>query len=379
MSSTKIIMVMSLMILVFLFGGLALGFILSTGSFLDNQSARVQINDRNTMQQLVMYNSLIAYACDSRSGGYGGDWASWKEYKDYAKGTSELSFDDLRDSMSTSNLVCSGTPQKLPTDGIGGEMKKAGKKFLDVGKPDVGSWGNDQDGKYSKMRFEVTKNIKLGTINPATGKIIGCFVQEGGPGGDTVYIWADPDSAAATTYNDDYSGDSMKCVTADPTDKSDGTSGDSDNAAVTGGAWGGPTIAVHLMGYGFDITDFHRKATHWRTITLKAGGAVSAGKRYIPIGGDDDVDVDIEAYEYALCEGAKGYIQTNTGGPHSYKTGPDLEDTQDPGYTPDNPPGEPGEKVGNHPVDYNNIHPFIVITDPGNVAAPGTCEPSGWS
>ena len=64
----------------------------------------------------------------------------------------------------------------------------------------------------------------------------------------------------------------------------------------------------------------------------------------------DKFEHDIDAYEFELPEGTKGYVQTNTGCVN-----------QNPIHSRADPPGEANKEFKSDTCD-NKLHPFIVIT-----------------
>lgn len=379
MSSSKIIMVMAMIIMVFLAGGLLLGFIISTGGFLDKQSGRVMIDSNDAFQQMVFFNAVRAYQCDDRGGGYKDAWNSWQHYKQKADSRTDISFQDLKDAMPATSpeLTCSGTPNNLPLSNYGGATREFVGGALDsLGAGETGDWGNDQQGRFGRIKFEIntsglpTNSIQLGN---AASPREGAFCHDG-QNTDTVFIWSSPEDPSLSVLNQETNID---CVTFDNSDNSGHVSSSAIHSQSSFMDDKGPLIPVTLIGYDFDINSLKDLAPgdylDRVEVTVKDGGVGGWASRNVPgasfiTGSSGSKDFNVQGYPWTLCDEARGYIQTNVGGPASAQ-GPNS-DLSNPGYTPQNPPGVDKEQPGDHPIDANSIHPFIVITDRG------TYEPS---
>lgn len=327
MASSKVIMVMAMLILIFLFGGLMLGFILQSQGVLEKQSGRVVINDEATMVQMATHVALRAYNCDDNGGGHYSaadaidivphvdgykHWEDWQDYIEYADGSGpRFSFQDLKDAT-PGNLQCSGTGSSLPltTDGF---LNKLG------GAVTASHFGNDQEGRYGRMEFVVNETIVVG--------------------GD-----GDPD-ANHGCYGLDHSGPdkltNMYIGVADEDDKNifefDNSIGGLDCHAI-----GNPSQTVNV-----DSSGGPQKATllTWTVIGDKNDAASS---------GDIWNGGELETDAFEICEGATGYVQANTGSDSMAEpTGSEysLQDT----------PGGNGEQEGGSILAGNKVRLFMVV------------------
>jgi|GEM_PF-2174752 len=325
-----------------MFGVIMASFVFTMGSSAEGiASSEIEINNTRQMSQLVLYDSLIAYQCSPNQGGYeiltkdetlGSYWSAWTEYKD-ASGASAtaINWDHLE--AAGSNLKCYGSESKLPgTDGA-----------LDFALDN--SWLNDQQGKYSRKDFRITKKVILGP----------CIAYENGDSGPS---GSDPQDAVFL-FSDESSNP---------------------GAAVTNYARGGILASITSVNnrgpnYGFggkmNPSDC-MKPNHWH-----GGGTTDSIVSVVTVIGAEDVEDDITGegwdhvdsssitgtqgddsftvYKYKLCKGTRGYIQTNVG-PNSDEKSRGLD------YSVENPPGSADVETGND-RETNIIHPFIVFTE----------------
>lgn len=303
--------------------------------FLQTNSNRVSIDDEATMHQLILYDSTIAYVCSDEKGGfYRGNalaWESFESFKNNAGPQTPWSFDDLKKSLPASkSLVCSGSTQSIPTPS---------NKLSNIG---GAKWINDQEGKFSKMRFSIEKDIELGDEN-------GCFgftgnKYSGDVFSDTGFVFSDKNSPNIFKFvfkNTDQLEDCRKFR------------GDQAIHEVQRDSFSGNWMK-----------DNGDQPNVFSTVTVMASDRVSPlqkGSKGGTFIGDAGVTVGRKTFE--LCKGTKGYIQTNTGGKDAVK-GP-SGNLDDPNYSPENPPGfSDKEKTGNGKTE-NKVHPFIVITSNG--------------
>lgn len=363
MASSKIMMVMSLIILVFLFGGLMMGFILQSQGVLEDQSGRATINNDATMAQLAIHVSTRAYNCNGEGGGHfevadaipGVDsfklWEDWQSYMTYAENNPGVSFEDL-EASTPGKLSCSGTASTLPFQDK--TLLQGAANFVTQS-----HWGNDQEGRYGRVKFEFNETVDLGragTKNTGSGSYEGCYgldiERPGGPGsaqGITDIMVAITDDTEYNLFNRNFEFDPTTCI-----DHSDGESTvevQSDDG--NGGAQDGALLTMNVLGpeapnpqpssMSFSYSTGFWTATHG--------------------------DGNLETYGFRVCKGAKGYIQANTGGKNAAVGDADPSSAPGPhnmNYEIDNPPGKHGEQVGGTAGTDNQIRLFMVITKGGD-------------
>jgi hypothetical protein len=375
MSSSKVVTVMALLILVFMFGGLLLSIILQTEGFLDNQSNRVTVNNPETFSQLAAHVALRAYHCNYDGGGQvSGDWLSsgrfkawgpWKAYIDYAESHSSLTFEDLRNSK-PGQLSCSGTAASLPFQDA--TLKQGASNFNPV--QSGGGWGNDQEGKFSRMKFKFNKSLWLTAID-GTGDQHGCYAfntgedagtSSGGtgPGGITPFVisLSDSEDFAAMELNSRHGGDPIyenggwDCLSV----KGDSIVNPDDNGDDQTGAW------IHMIIMSADHLDPDAAVDGFPNKGTCSSCPVPSVTGYSQGGASGNTD--LLATDFYICKGATGYIQANTGPPQvNYGIGSSISTAE---YTPENPPGKSGEQVGGTQKTENYIRLFAVFTDIGD-------------
>lgn len=315
-----------------MFGVLIASFVFTMGSSAEGiASSEMQINNTEQMNQLVLYNAVIAYQCTPNKGGYeirtgswiGNYWSAWTEYKE-ASGASATGINWGHLEAAGSDLECYGSESKLP--GIEGNI-------VDVYDD---SWLNDQGGKFSRKYFEITtENVRLG---PCLGYENSKNGKSGSDPQDVTFLFADEttDSGMALAsgslgsfFNNKgpgYSfGGSLSELDCQTVGSTSAGSLDGNDAVV---------ITVNLLGE-VDTGD--------ADFTRNADGEPSVGK--------GNLDTNFETYRYTLCKGTKGYIQTNVGGA-----------TESAPFTTSNPPGLSDKEVGTD-SEVNFVHPFIVFTE----------------
>lgn len=96
---------------------------------------KLQINDTETFEQLALYNTLIANKCGDWGGGLPG-WEVFKKQNDFSK---------LK--AAGSDLDCKGSEFTAP--GAGGALEAG---------PVRETWRDDQEGRYSRMKFYVPES-----------------------------------------------------------------------------------------------------------------------------------------------------------------------------------------------------------------------------
>jgi hypothetical protein len=327
MSSSKVIMVMAMLILIFLFGGLMLGFILQSQGVLEKQSGRVVVNDETTMAQMATHVALRAYNCDDNGGGHFSaadaidfvpavdgykHWEDWQDYLEYAEPSKDFHFQDLKEAT-PGNLQCSGTGSSLPltTDGF---LNKLG------GAVTASHFGNDQEGRYGRMEFVVNKTIRIGGDGEA-GIPLGCYgLDHSGPDKLTnMYIGvADEDDLNIFEF-DNGLGSGKECH-----------------------AIGDPSETINVDGSG---------APQQATLLT---WTIIGDKESVPADSDIWNSGELETGAFRICEGATGYIQANTGGDSMAEpTGSEysLQDT----------PGGNGEQEGGSILSGNKVRLFMVV------------------
>lgn len=171
-----------MIVMAFLVGGVVLVFIATGTSKAESEASnRVQIDNQDTLYQLIMYDTLIAHVCDDsvNSGALDNSgsrmYDSWKSYRDLwetydssisapASGTTSTSlFDGLNKTFPRPELSCFGTGTTVGATSVGSYVDPTSKE-----------WRNDQEGKYSKIPF---------TINSTED-----FKGFGNPAGDPVWV-----------------------------------------------------------------------------------------------------------------------------------------------------------------------------------------------
>jgi hypothetical protein len=339
MSSSKIVMTMAMLILVFLFGGLMLGFILQSEGVLEETSGRVIINDQATLAQLATHVALRAYNCNNEGGGqwealnavtlgHHGykQWDDWRSYLEYANSGTHptFTFEDLKDSV-PGNIQCSGTASTLPFQ----------DKSLLQGVANYvtdSHWGNDQEGRYGRMKFKFNETLWVGGNPSWASPPAGCYGLEvdrddGMPAPDALTdMWisvTDENDYNGFNWNTGFFGGQNCHPIGEP------ASGLEEMKAETGG-----------------IFDSQQGA--WLTLTV-----IGEYEEERDASGDFTIDGhDLEESVIKICEGATGYIQANTG-----------KDAGDAPYMRRDPPGEHGEQVGGNAGTDNYIHLFMVVNN----------------
>lgn len=333
--------------------------------FLQNNSNTVTIDSKADMHQLILYDSTIAYVCDNKAGGFYPApsfhpifaldselmWESFANFKEH-QDEGHWSFSDLKDALPASkSLECFGSSRSLPTpDNL--QSNTGGKK-----------WINDQEGKFSRIGFSIDEDITI-------GKQGGCFGFQGGRYGgdvfsDTAFVFSDKnspnrflfkssvgkqlkncrqfgeDSAFDTNWMEDSLLEGRPIPNVFSTVTVISSDGESLESAPKGEVEGGLQPSERFE--GSDLAEG----------VLGAFNSITFPK----------LDPPVKRYQFKLCEGTTGYIQTNTGGKDAVKgTSGNLNN---PEYSAENPPGfSDKEKTGNAKTE-NKVHPFIVITNNG--------------
>lgn len=291
----------------------------------DSAAGKAEINSTKAMTQLVMYDSLIAYACSGEKGGFaegtqtwesGIYWGHWEEYYE------NHDFGALERAMGGS-LECYGSTSKLPlSQGWVDEVNPIGKD----------TWLNDQAGKYSRKDFVIAKDgVQLGP----------CILHNtnlNDADTNAVYFMAGPEVSAVSTYNGGDWGQQGPGYQfnhdKDAINANDCTTIDGGSASGVGQ---GPAITTIVID-GQDAETFN--VAGWADISSDWG-----------TGGEKNFNVR----KYELCKGTSGYVQTNVGKNSEEKDREEL-------YTADFPPGSSDTEVGGDPKA-NTVHPFIVFTN----------------
>lgn len=324
-------------IIALMFGVAIAAFVFSMGSDAEGiASGELQINNTKQMNQLVLYNSVIAYQCTPNKGGYevrtaswvGNYWSAWSEYRDVSgAGVTEINWGHLE--AAGSNLECYGSESKLP--GAEGNL-------VDVYDD---SWLNDQGGKYSRKDFRISDSPKDVYLGP-------CLI-----------------------YNKGYSGKSGN----DPQSVTFLFTGEETNSAITIAAGTlGSFFNNRGPGYNFNGGGTLNSDTYCEkigvnppvgnadsaivsTVTLIGAETSDTAAGYPKTAGDNvgkgHFESSFNTYRYRLCEGTRGYIQTNVG-KNTVTTPPDFSTA--------NAPGSPDREVGLD-QETNLVHPFIVFTN----------------
>lgn len=340
----------------------------------------VQIDDPRAMYQLIMYDALIAYQCDSSAGGNldstgNNDWAPWETYKRAAQaspsgGPNDFTFQDLNESFRGDELNCYGT-----------ETSIGGMGVYEAVHPSSREWRNDQEGEHSRIRWTVNSSSPIqlkeciwfdqtaglgwpGAHNPANGW---------GEGGITDMLFYMVDNTVVNTH--DYTVTENDLVN-NPDCKELHVNLHSGGSGGDGGLQGnfltvnfisddGPATYSETWGSGTTVSPPSTASTYGNQIR---GPDVWA----------DHSDINLKKFK--LCPGARGYIQTNTGWTDN---DPNTETSEEslraagnkqsknymkaPPYLPDYLPGNADrEKYSSQDDDQDNsVHPIVVIEDKG--------------
>jgi hypothetical protein len=207
---------MMMIVMAFIVGGVVLAFVVMGTDKAESQAGnRVQINNLETLNQLIMYNSLIAHVCDDSVAAGALDnsgsrmYDSWMSYKKVWKmastNTDDGLFSDLNRSYPRPDLNCYGTGTTFGSLSIGNKVDPTSKE-----------WRNDQEGKFSRIKFVVNDTAKDGWFQ-GSGTDYGhagggAHVQNSGPGHDGAgeqELWTTPCFWFDQTY------DSQKYIARD--------------------------------------------------------------------------------------------------------------------------------------------------------------------
>lgn len=358
----------------------------------------VKIDQEADLRQLIMYDSLIAYSCNDQAGGNldssgNKDWDDWKTYKDAAQVTDsdDFTFQNLNSSFRGDELGCYGTDVSIGGHGI-----------INAISPSSREWRNDQEGEHSRIRFTVntsgnsapygdpiemdkcfwfdqSKNME--SPNPANTDNPDKGWPPSGRGGLTDMYYYMTDGDETNSFDMSVTGNSM--VNGCNKIQFNRMGGGSLNSLD------GVHITVTWINEGSG--GYKNLKTHQSSDTVGSNPHTDgyAGNR-IPGPDTWSTHSDPLRYQYfKLCEGARGYIQTNSGytddQPSSSESandgvavqiaGGDDEDTNGkidyesgPPYTGNALPGKSEtEKFSDEDDDQDNsVHPVIVIESKGN-------------
>lgn len=154
----------------FLVGGVLMTFVATGVAEADKKASnKVQLHNQDQLNQLIMYNTLIAHVCDDSVAAGALDnsgsrmYDSWKSYKKLWVNSNGNSgpipplFNDLNKTFPRQELNCIGTGTTFGATSPG--------SFID---PTSKEWRNDMEGKHSRVRFVVngTDNWYDGDHNP---------------------------------------------------------------------------------------------------------------------------------------------------------------------------------------------------------------------
>lgn len=381
----KLMSNMAMFVLIFIVAAVIIAFVFKgIGAADDTASKYTKIDSAHTMHQLVMYDATIAYLCDdsvaagwltSGVGPFGeGDrrWTSWGTYKKIWKtgavagsgGGSQkapitddpnepvlgsdypFTFGNLNETFSGPSLSCFGTGTTIGGDqGLGNMIDPRSKE-----------WRNDQEGKFSKMEFEVETDdpIYIGPcIWASTSNGNGVIGDEPPKVTDMIFHFTNkqniniydvgPVTATGPDNGDIDSGPKSDCIRYEI-----------DSGANSHNS--GPQLMVTMIQSDPSVNWFLDSsgsgAEEDNICNAKSGQCISG----------------MPQERYILCDGTKGYVQTNTGFECSGGTCPDAGDVDyadGPDYTDENPPGASDREYYSDKNDWedNSLHPFIVITD----------------
>jgi hypothetical protein len=328
-------------------GAIFLGNILSAVQ--GESGKQAVISDQKEMKKLILYDAMIAYGCDvggwldANGDKYWGDRDALMEYA--GPGSGRISFEDLNSSMPRvfKGLPCYGTGSTLPGTGTYAENNQ----YIPVSK----EWRDDQEGKYSRIRFKINESISSPIRLPK------CFIHDtasppndvgSGISGDQ-YENRDQDTEVTNSWfmmseQDQHSvflngkgwGPSTSFDCAQIKDNS-ATKQPQKSNPQDGRTHGGPAMNVEVL----DDTTGASLSVGGTTTVQSGPGSVD---RFID-------DIEITAFEFEA--GTTGYVQTNVGCTN-----------QNPTHSIADPPGLSDKEIKSDECD-NKLHPFIVITSTG--------------
>jgi len=329
----------------------------------DDTRTHAQIDNKEEMMKLVLYDSMIAYNCKTGGNlddpnGNDGDlyWGSWSKLRGIWKNPAlgEITFDELNKSMPINyrGMPCYATESTLPvgSGGVAQETSLAGKE-----------WKDDQHGKRSRIKFEANSSFTLPH----------CFTHytqdtfpspHGGTGdmyerisGDQVtdswFLVTDEQEKSA--FHKGGAGQGTSDIDMHYNCEEIANSGTKDNGS-------GPIMTVNLIDSHL-VSDLPLVSAH-SPKTMGGGLPQPSDTDIADFTGGFDF---FEAYssspddprplkEYEFLEGTKGYVQTNIGcNPGS------------PPYALSNSPGQTTGEITDKGKCANTLHPFIVITKLG--------------
>ena len=305
-------------------GAIFLGNILSAVQ--GESGKQAEINSTSQMQKLILYDAMIAYGCDV--GGQISDtpptskyWGDWETMKKYADDPGTINFDELNASMPRvfKGLPCYGTGSTLPETGTAIQTETSVSK----------EWRDEQEGRYSRIMFETTDDVTLPK----------CFVH---------YTYANPVRVSNNLPGQYHSRDEDTEVTnswflmSKQNEHSVYKPGPSSSANINceriagsgsknlkNDVSNGPAMNVEVL--DDTVQQLHTSS-----------GQSASSQNFEPN--------SIDAYEFELPKGTKGYVQTNTGCVN-----------QNPIHSRADPPGKANKEFKSDTCD-NKLHPFIVIT-----------------
>ena len=329
-----------------MFGVILASFVFSMGASAEGiASSEMQINNTEQMNQLILYDAVIAYQCTPNKGGYeirrsewvGNYWSAWTEYREVSgAGITGIDWGHLE--AAGSNLECYGSDSRLP--GAEGVL------------PDVfdNSWLNDQGGEFSRKNFKIVE----GGPNPYV-ELGPCLGYENEGNDDNDKSGSDPQDVTFL-FTDETTDNGMALAS--------GSLGSVFDNEGPGYSFSGDLDEIDCQTVG-STSNNDLKDNSAVVITVNLLGEVDKGDAVLTKNTDGgtkgNVATNFDTYKYRLCPGTRGYIQTNVGG--ATESGP---------FSTSSPPGLADKEVGSD-SEVNFVHPFIVFTD-WSVADPsGDC------
>jgi hypothetical protein len=217
-------------------------------------------------------------------------------------------------------LPCYGTGSTLPDTGTAIQQRTSVSK----------EWRDDQEGRYSRIMFETTDDVTLPKCFVHYTADTPVEVEKGIVG---QYHKRDADTEVTNSWFLMSKQNEHSVYKPGPDDGldidceriADSNSVNPDDGSVVAN---GPAMNVEVL--DDTVQQLH----------TSSGQEVS----------HDKFEHDIDAYEFELPEGTKGYVQTNTGCVN-----------QNPIHSRADPPGKANKEFKSDTCD-NKLHPFIVIT-----------------
>ena len=311
---------------------IGLGFIAGVADSVQAETNRqVEIENKTMMMKLILYDSMIAYGCEV--GGHISDdgfnsryWGTHKDLMNYARDNDNtISFSSLNASMPRSF-------KGLPCTGVGFTLPETGGPLQDS-TPVSKEWRDDQEGKPSRIKFKIEKDITLPKcFVHYTADLQGVDVGSGPTGqytnrgqGEVTNSWflMSNNEQHSVFKPGPKSIGSVNCETMNPDAPNSIRNPSSD-------VEDGPAMNVEVL-----------DTTVGENLETSSSGSVSASGPFLE-------SIDISGFKFE--KGTTGFVQTNTGCK-----------SQNPAHSISDTPGMSGREFKSDTCD-NKLHPFIAIT-----------------